>query len=51
MFALTFSSHKGIIQSVYLDAVPESYISDVFVKTSVRKWMLDADVEVSNPGK
>ncbi|MFZ2654606.1 MAG: glycoside hydrolase family 2 TIM barrel-domain containing protein [Victivallales bacterium] len=51
LFALLFSSHKGIIQGVYLDAMPQSYISDVFVKTSVRKWKLDADVEVSNTGK
>ncbi|HBC87500.1 MAG TPA: hypothetical protein DCZ94_11140 [Lentisphaeria bacterium] len=51
MFALTFCSHKGIIQNVYLDAVQQSYISDVFVKTSVRKWKIDADVEITNTGK
>ena len=38
----------GIWQDVYLYAVPEVYISDVFVKPDVEKGVLEVEIEVNN---
>ncbi len=48
VIAPIYGAYKGILQSVYLDAVPYTYIDDVFVKTSVRKWRIQAEVSITN---
>ncbi len=45
---LVFCAHKGIIQSVFLEASPVARVDDVFVKTLVRKGDITSDVEVAN---
>ena len=43
-----YSSHKGILQSVFLEARPRVHVEDVFVKTSVRKWQIEAETALTN---
>ncbi|MDD2600919.1 MAG: glycoside hydrolase family 2 TIM barrel-domain containing protein [Kiritimatiellae bacterium] len=42
--------YAGIRDDVSLSFRPETYIDDVFVKTSVKKHMLDADITIINTG-
>jgi hypothetical protein len=48
LIAPVYWSHRGILQSVQLEAVPHLHVDDVFVKTSVREGRLEVETTVAN---